>query len=69
MLDSSSELITETANSEFVRLPFSFAKKHSVVIANDRSGELCILYKDALSQSAFSELNRVTQGAYRFEDV
>jgi len=53
----------------FARLPFGFAKKHSVVIAKDHSGELCLLHAEALNNRIFCELNRFTQGELRFEQV
>lgn len=68
-LESSSNQFQEESNVAFARLPFGFAKKHSVVIAKDHSGELCLLHVEALNNRTFCELNRVTQGELRFEQV
>lgn len=67
--ESNSSPDTKESDLVFSRLPFSFAKKHSVVLTKDHAGEPCVLHKNALSKSAFCELNRVTQGALRFEQV
>ena len=68
-LESSSNSIQEESNTAFARLPFGFAKKHSVVIAKDHTGELCLLHAEALNNRTFCELNRFTQGELRFEQV
>ena len=68
-LESSSDQIQVQTTTNAARLPFGFAKKHSVVIAKDHSGELCLLHSEAISNRTFCELNRFTQGKLRFELV
>ncbi|PIE44402.1 MAG: type II secretion system protein GspE [Gammaproteobacteria bacterium] len=52
----------------FQRLPFSFAKKHGVVI-NGQISPPVIAFKQGLLLSAFSEVNRVMLGRFDFEEV
>lgn len=67
--ETSSDPVISESESNHGRLPFGFAKKHSVVIAKDHTGELCVLHAEALNNRLFCELNRITQGDLRFEQV
>ncbi|MFD2231745.1 type II secretion system ATPase GspE [Alkalimarinus sediminis] len=67
--ETSSVPVLSEPESNHGRLPFGFAKKHSVVIAKDHTGELCVLHVEALNNRLFCELNRITKGDLRFEQV
>ncbi|UZE94472.1 type II secretion system ATPase GspE [Alkalimarinus alittae] len=67
--ETSSDLVLSEPETIHGRLPFGFAKKHSVVIAKDHTGELCVLHAQSLNNRLFCELNRITQGVLRFEQV
>ncbi|WP_250658169.1 type II secretion system ATPase GspE [Alkalimarinus coralli] len=68
-LETSSDLVRSEPEVTYRRLPFGFAKKHSVVITQDHSGERCVLHLEPLNNSVFCELNRFMQGELRFEQV
>lgn len=68
-VETSSELALSEPETIHGRLPFGFAKRHSVVIAKDHTGELCVLHSEPLNNRLFCELNRITQGDLRFEQV
>lgn len=67
--ETSSEPVLSESESNHGRLPFGFAKKNSVVISKDHTGELCVLHTEVLNNSLFCELNRITKGDLRFEQV
>ncbi len=50
------------------RLPFSFAKKHGVVVVKDNKGQR-VVYRPGISAAAFAEVNRLSHGMLAFQQV
>ncbi len=52
------------------RLPFSFAKRHGVLITQATGGkEQRVLYRPGLDPDVFAEVNRLTLGQLRFQQI
>ena len=51
------------------RLPFTFAKRHGVILTRDTDGSAMVLVRPGASPSALAEANRISGGRARFEPI
>lgn len=51
------------------RLPFTFAKRHGVILTRDKDGSAMVLVRPGASPSALAEANRISGGRARFEPI
>ncbi|WP_168203156.1 type II secretion system ATPase GspE [Marinobacter fonticola] len=51
------------------RLPFTFAKRHGVILTRAESGEIKVLVRPGASPTALAEANRISGGRAKFEPI